>query len=82
MWNIAYWSAVETNVGYICACLPCMRLMVRQVHQWVTEDGINANSQLAGLHAIRFESQSDLTERKGSKNRPISVVTLCTLARN
>lgn len=31
------WSSIEQNVGVVCACLPCMRLLLRPGANWGPE---------------------------------------------
>lgn len=35
--NSSVWSSIEQNVGVICACLPCLRLLLRSGANWGPE---------------------------------------------
>ncbi|KHN93894.1 Extracellular membrane protein, CFEM domain protein [Metarhizium album ARSEF 1941] len=54
LWQTAWWSTIEINIGLICACLPAVRLML--VRMWPQVFGGTISSTMARSRASRGNS--------------------------
>lgn len=77
MWAFVHagvWSSIEQSVGVICACLPCLRLLLRPSFGWdketdrrtVTQAQYTSRSRYTGdessqqQHSVNHENSSEL----------------------
>jgi hypothetical protein len=35
-WSIAWWSTIEINIGFVCTCLPTLRLILMRVYPGIS----------------------------------------------
>ncbi|KAF2648432.1 hypothetical protein K491DRAFT_670618 [Lophiostoma macrostomum CBS 122681] len=51
----ATWSSVETNIGIICSCLPCLRPLMTRVFPSIMSSGQRQSSGVGGVYHPRNE---------------------------
>jgi hypothetical protein len=70
----ATWSSVETNIGIICSCLPCLRPLVTRYMPGVFASTTSRSKQSSGSKEARRGSRNTFSRRTGGASTNVSTV--------
>ncbi|KAL5374832.1 hypothetical protein DPSP01_011668 [Paraphaeosphaeria sporulosa] len=70
----ATWSSIETNVGIICSCLPCLRPLVTRYLPGVFSNTSSRSEQSGKSKEVRRESRNTFSRRTGEASTNVSTV--------
>ncbi|OAG12116.1 uncharacterized protein CC84DRAFT_1080938 [Paraphaeosphaeria sporulosa] len=70
----ATWSSIETNVGIICSCLPCLRPLVTRYLPGVFSNTSSRSEQSGKSKEVRRGSRNTFSRRTGEASTNVSTV--------
>jgi hypothetical protein len=70
----ATWSSIETNIGIICSCLPCLRPLVTRYLPGVFSNASSRSGQSGACKEARRGSRNTFSRRTGEASTNISTV--------
>jgi fucose permease len=70
------WSAVEVNVGIICACLPSLKLLVARIIPWVLDGSKSTDDGNRRRHSSGVLSYPMTTDMSGNYTEDSATVVL------
>ncbi|KAF9741478.1 integral membrane protein [Paraphaeosphaeria minitans] len=70
----ATWSSIETNIGIICSCLPCLRPLVTRYLPGIFSNTSSRSGQSGESREIHRGSRNTFSRRSGEASTNVSTV--------
>lgn len=66
-WSVVFWSTIEVSVGFICTCLPALRLILMRMYPQTFKSDSYASSSFTSRNLYRRSSISRIVD-EGCEN--------------